>query len=57
MEKLWHLLNLHNEGKWNNMYTITSWYLLYKSFVLYYNKMEFLDQKGFSLGIGRTVSN
>ena len=52
-----YLLNRRNEGEWNKMCTITSWYLLYKSFALYYNKMDFLDQKGCSLGIGRTVYN
>ena len=34
-------------SKWKKKYTITGWFLLYKSFVLYYNKMELLDQNDF----------
>ena len=52
-----YFLNQPNEGKWKKKYTFTSWYLLYRSFVLYYNKMEFLDQKASFVGIGRTVPN
>ena len=39
-----YLLNQPNEGKCKKKYTISSRYLLYKSFVLYYNEIEFLDQ-------------
>ena len=35
-------MNQPNKGKWKKKYTITSWFLLHKSFVL-----QLLDQNGF----------
>ena len=40
-----YLLNQPNEGKRKKKYTITSWSLLHKSFVLFYERMEIFELK------------